>query len=186
MLLHFNDSRMSINMVDFTAALYDNCYCTGVDFRKDDPLSISQKCQYAVRATLELAKRYGQKPTSIGEIAASQAIPPRFLEVILNEMRQPGFVQSSRGIRGGYQLAKPPGEITIGQVIRFVDGTLEPVKCITEQGGKSSCSFKPGCALVEVWIQAQQAVERVYDSTTFELLVAREKELQRNEVDYTI
>jgi Rrf2 family protein len=177
---------MSINMIDFTTALYDNPYCDPVDFRKGKTLSISQKCQYAVRATLELAKRYGRKPTSIGEIAACQAIPPRFLEVILNEMRQPGFVQSQRGIRGGYQLARPPGEITVGQVIRFVDGTLEPVKCITDKEGKSSCPLRPRCALVEVWTQAQQAVEQVYDSTTFESLVAREKELQRNEVDYCI
>jgi Rrf2 family protein len=177
---------MSINMIDFLATFYDNCYRDNVDFRKGNPLSISQKCQYAVRATLELAKRYGHKPTSIGEIAACQVIPPRFLEVILNEMRQAGFVQSRRGIRGGYQLAKPPGQITVGQVIRFVDGTLEPVKCITEKEGKSSCPLRPRCALVEVWTLAQQAVEQVYDSTTFESLVAREKELQRNEVDFCI
>jgi Rrf2 family protein len=177
---------MSINMVDFCASFDDDCYRDDVDFRKGNPLSISQKCQYAVRATLELAKRYGRKPTSIGEIAACQAIPPRFLEVILNEMRQAGFVQSRRGIRGGYQLAKPPGEITVGQVVRFEDGTLEPVKCITDKEGKSSCPLRPRCALVEVWTQAQQAIEQVYDSITFEFLVAREKELQRNEVDYSI
>lgn len=177
---------MSINMIDFLAAVDDNRYCDSVDFRKGDTLSISQKCQYAVRATLELAKRHGQKPTSIGEIASCQAIPPRFLEVILNEMRQAGFVQSRRGIRGGYQLAKPPAEITVGQVIRFVDGTFEPVKCIGEEEGKSSCPLRPRCALVEIWTQAQQAVEKVYDSATFESLVAREKELQRNEVDYCI
>ena len=123
---------------------------------------------------------------SIGKIAATQAIPRRFLEVILNEMRQSGLVQSSRGARGGYQLAKPPGEITVGQIIRFVDGTMEPVKCMTEEEGKSSCPLKARCALVEVWTQAQHAVEQVYDSTTFETLVAREKELQRSEVDYCI
>ncbi len=101
-------------------------------------------------------------------------------------MRQGGFVLSRRGVRGGYQLARPPGEITVGQVIRFVDGTLEPVKCITEKESKSSCPLRARCALVEVWTHAQQAVEKVYDSTTFEALVAREKELQRNGVDYSI
>ena len=83
-------------------------------------------------------------------------------------------------------MAKPPGEITVGQVIRFVDGTFEPVKCIAEEGGKSSCPLRPCCALVEVWTQAQQAVEKVYDAVTLESLVAREKELQRNEADYCI
>lgn len=127
---------------------------------------------------MELAKRYGRKPTAIAEIAAAQEIPPRFLEVILNEMRQGGFVQSRRGVRGGYMLAKPPGKITIGQVIRFVDGTFEPVKCIDDQS-KPACPLRKGCALVEVWAAAKQAVEQVYDGADFATLVEREGELSR-------
>lgn len=147
-------------------------------------MNISQKCQYAVRATLELAKRHGRKPTAIAEIAAAQDIPPRFLEVILNEMRQGGFVQSRRGVRGGYLLAKLPREITVGQIIRFVDGNFEPVRCIDEQS-RSSCSLRRGCALIEVWTAAKQAVEKVYDNADFASLVEREKELARDG-DYSI
>jgi Rrf2 family protein len=134
---------------------------------------------------LELAKRYGRKPTVIGEIAAAQAIPPRFLEIILNEMRQGGFVQSRRGIRGGYMLAMPPVKITVGQIIRFVDGSFDPVQCITHEG-KSSCPKRARCALVEMWTKAGKAIEQVYDNVTFESLVERDKQLQRSDSDFCI
>ena len=67
-------------------------------------MNLSQKCQYAVRAIFELAKHYGRGPVAISQIAASQAIPQRFLENILNELRPTGLIESRRGIQGGYLL----------------------------------------------------------------------------------
>lgn len=149
-------------------------------------MGISQKCQYAVRAMLELSKRYGGGPMSISDIASKQAIPPRFLEVILNEMRQGRFVDSRRGVHGGFFLIKPPGEITVGQVIRFVDGSLEPVKCLGDRP-ESACPRKGQCALVEFWSKARQAVESVYDSSTFQDLLERDEALGRTKAgDYCI
>ena len=75
-------------------------------------MTISQKCQYAVRAILELARSFGKGPIKVARIAARQDIPPRFLEAILNELRQGGFVQSLRGAQGGYLLLIPPDQIT--------------------------------------------------------------------------
>src|ERR1035437_5528827 len=95
-------------------------------------MSISQKCQYAIRALLELAKRYGQAPVRSGEIAAKQAIPPRFLEHILTELKTSALVEARRGVHGGFQLALPPEELTVGKVIRIVDGPLDPVRCTKE------------------------------------------------------
>ena len=86
-------------------------------------MNLSQKCQYAVRAVLELARRYGQGPVAISQIAASQAIPQRFLENILNEIKPTGLIASRRGIQGGYQLAKDPAEVTVGEIIRLIDGS---------------------------------------------------------------
>ncbi|MCY2926958.1 MAG: Rrf2 family transcriptional regulator [Planctomycetota bacterium] len=94
-------------------------------------ISISQKCQYALRSLYELARRADDKPTSIGEIAAAQAIPPRFLELILNDLRQGKLVNSQRGVQGGYTLARSPADITVGDVVRLVEGPIEPVKCIS-------------------------------------------------------
>jgi Rrf2 family cysteine metabolism transcriptional repressor len=149
-------------------------------------VSVSQKCQYAVRAVLELAKRCGQGPVPISEIASKQAVPPRFLEIILNEMKQGGFVQSRRGVQGGYMLAMPPDKINVGQVIRFVDGPFDPVKCISEKAGKSACPLKTRCALVGLWVKAKHAIEEVYDSTTFQSLVEQEKALERASADFCI
>ncbi len=149
-------------------------------------MNLSQKCQYAVRAILELAKRYGQGPVTASEIASSQVIPQRFLEVILNELKPTGLIQSRRGVQGGYFLAGQPKGITIGQVIRLIDGPLEPVRCVGDHN-KPSCPLRDRCALIELWTAARKAVEEVYDGTNFQDLVEREHQLDRRAaVDYCI
>lgn len=144
-------------------------------------MSLSQKCQYAVRAVLELAKRHGAGPVTIGDIAAEQAIPGRFLEMILNELKQGGHVGSRRGIRGGYFLVTPPGQLSVGEIIRFIDGPLDPVKCVNIQDGKP-CRLKDSCALVGLWARAKSAVEDVYENTSFQDLVEAERTAQRKHV----
>ena len=110
-------------------------------------MNLSQKCQYAVRAVLELAKQYGQGPVPISQIAASQAIPQRFLENILNELKPTGLIESRRGIQGGYLLARDPATVSVGEVIRMIEGPLDPVKCIGDKNDPS-CSRRNGCAFV--------------------------------------
>ena len=141
-------------------------------------MNLSQKCQYAVRAVLELSKRYGQGPVAAAEIAANQAVPQRFLEIILNELKPMGLVDSRRGAQGGFYLAASPDKITVGKVIRLVDGPLEPVRCEEGHGGKC-CPLLGRCALTELWSEARQAVEAVYDSVTFQDLVERERNLEQ-------
>ena len=149
-------------------------------------MNISQKCQYAVRALLELAKRYGQPPVRSGEIAAQQAIPPRFLENILNELKTAGLVDARRGARGGFQLACKPKQLTVGRIIRLIEGPLDPVRCIRDRDS-ASCPLRDRCSLIDLWNEAKEAVEKVYDSATFEDLVNREKDLDRRGVaDYCI
>ena len=87
-------------------------------------MAITQKSKYALRATLELAVRFGQGPISIGEIAKAQAIPARFLEAILAQLKRAGLVESRRGNEGGYVLSRPPARISVGDVLRVVQGTL--------------------------------------------------------------
>jgi Rrf2 family cysteine metabolism transcriptional repressor len=149
-------------------------------------VNLSQKCQYAVRAILELAKHYGQGPVAISQIAASQAIPQRFLENILNELRPTGLIESRRGIQGGYLLARDPATISVGEIIRLVDGPLNPVKCIADTNGPR-CPLKDNCSLVHLWSKAKAAVEEVYDNASFRDLVEEEKALNRSTViDYCI
>ena len=79
-------------------------------------MQVSQKTRYALRAVFELAKRYGQGPVRISDIAEKQAIPPRFLEGILNQLRQAGLLRSVRGARGGYELAEQPARLSVGDI----------------------------------------------------------------------
>ncbi|HSV98711.1 MAG TPA: RrF2 family transcriptional regulator [Sedimentisphaerales bacterium] len=149
-------------------------------------MNLSQKCQYAVRAVLELAKQYGQGPVAISQIAANQAIPQRFLENILNEIRPTGLIDSRRGIQGGYLLARDPATITVGEVIRLVEGPLDPVKCITDQSGPC-CPLRESCALIHLWNRAKTAVEAVYDGVSFRDLIEQERELNKSAaINYSI
>ena len=131
---------------------------------------LSQKCQYGLRAIYELARREGREATPMAEIAEAQAIPPRFLEVILSQLRQGGFVLSRRGAEGGYLLARDPDELAVGEIIRYLEGPLGPVGCMV--GDTDDCALYGRCNFTGLWRRARDAVAEVYDSTTFADLVA--------------
>ncbi len=143
-------------------------------------MNLSQKCQYAVRSMIELAKNYGEGPLRISVIAEKQAIPARFLENILNELKSTGLIESRRGAQGGYILTKDPSEITVGDIIRLVDGPLDPVKC-TEDKNIPSCPLRSTCSLIDLWSRAKAAVEEVYDGATFQDLVEQEEKAMFSE-----
>ena len=136
-------------------------------------MNISQKCQYALRSVFELARRRQGGPVTVAEIAAAQAIPPRFLEVILVELRKAGFVKSRRGVHGGYQLAVLPQSLTVGTVIEFVDGPVAPVKCVADPSDVD-CALYGNCAFMPLWEQARDALATVYNGTTFQDLIEQE------------
>lgn len=149
-------------------------------------MQVSQKCQYAVRAIFELAKHYGQGPVRISDVAEAQAIPPRFLEVILGELKQGGFVESRRGKEGGYMLVRSPRELSAGDVIRFVEGPLGPVDCVSS-ATQDACALHDHCVFMPMWRRAQEAVEAVFDCTTFQDLIDEERRMRSEYVpSYTI
>ncbi len=146
--------------------------------------SISQKCRYALRALFELAKRQGQGYLSVPKIAEAQAIPPKFLEAILGQLRQAEIVLSRRGADGGYMLAGRPEGLTVGEVVRLIEGPIGPVGCV-DAGGSDECPFYGGCAFMDMWERVRDAVAGVYDTTTFrDLLEVEAKAL--NGADYSI
>lgn len=141
---------------------------------------VTQKCQYALRAIFELAKREGKGPVKIVEIAESQAIPPRFLENILNQLKQGGIVESRRGKEGGYLLARAARELTAGEIIRLIEGPIHAVDCTAGGGGSEErCTFHGDCVFLPMWERARQALESVYDGTTFADLLAEEERRSR-------
>lgn len=147
-----------------------------VDRKGKHTMRVSQKCQYAVRAVLHLARYHGGDPVKIGEIADAQGIPERFLEVILSELKSSGFVSSRRGRKGGYMLNTSPHKLTLGQVIRFVDGPLTPVSGLDEP--EPEPDFYGHWALRETWRQGRDALSAVYDEKTFAELLEDERAIR--------
>jgi Rrf2 family protein len=141
-------------------------------------IMVSQKCQYAIRAIFELAKRHGQGWARISDIAETQAIPLRFLEVILNQLRRAGFVQSRRGADGGYLLARRPDQVMVGEIIQFMEGPQVPVACMTG-GAAGECSLHGNCVFIGMWKRVEKALSDVYDQTSFQDLVEDEKKMRK-------
>lgn len=144
-------------------------------------MTLSQKCYYAIRAVFELAQAPAGRAVKIGEIAERQHIPVKFLEAILNGLKQGGFVESRRGAEGGYLLARPAGRLTVGDIVRFVEGPLHPVKCEAGRG----CAHAPSdCVFAPVWAEAERALAGVYDGVTFQDLVDRSR--RQPPIDFAI
>ena len=133
-----------------------------------------KKNQYALRAIFELAKHMDQGPVKISDIATAQSIPLRFLEVILNQLKASGIVDSKRGFYGGYFLVKPPNEVSVGDVLRFLHREQLPTDCIACVS-KTSCPFDGRCAFSSMWIRVKQAAFNIYDETSFQDLIDREQ-----------
>jgi Rrf2 family protein len=128
---------------------------------------VSTKGDYATRALQDLAIHYDQGPVQIEGIARRQGLPARYLEQVLLMLKRAGFLRSKRGVNGGYYLAKPPREITIGEVLQAVDGPVAPIFCVTA-GKRELCPKEGICALQDVWAEVRDAVSKVVDTTTLE------------------
>ena len=139
-------------------------------------MNISMKSRYAVRALTELA-RYEEtapgKPVPLGDIASEREMPLQFLEQVFAALRRAGIVRSRRGASGGYSLARPATEITVLDVVAALDGVPSPAECT-----QGLCERVDGCGASSVWIEAQQAVEKVLGGTTIGDLLTREDALR--------
>ncbi|MDP9393243.1 MAG: Rrf2 family transcriptional regulator [Actinomycetota bacterium] len=127
-------------------------------------MDISAKTDYAVRALLTLAE-HGGATVKVESLAAEQQLPRKFLEAILGDLRRAGVLRSQRGAEGGYTLARPAGEITLGQVMRAVDGPLAEVR-----GLRPDQTSYVGAArhLPDVWVAVRASLRCVLDETTLE------------------
>jgi Rrf2 family cysteine metabolism transcriptional repressor len=147
---------------------------------------ISTKCQYALRAVYELALSNHGGVMTIGDIAKAQRVPQRYLEGILNQLRKGGLLEAQRGRSGGYRLAKVADEITVGEVVRLIDGPIRAVVCV-EEARTTDCPMRDACVFLPTWQKVQQAIDQALDSTDFHHLVKLERETRREGCsNYTI
>jgi len=136
-------------------------------------MKISKKCQYALRAVFELAWRNTGKPVKTYSIADAQRMSPRFTEIILNELKHGGYVESRRGNTGGYLLARDAASLTVREVIEYIQGPISLVPEATEGG--ANAAFLGNEAFKELWEQVNNAVCEVCDGRTFADLVEFER-----------
>jgi Rrf2 family protein len=137
-------------------------------------MRLSTKGEYASRAMLELSLRHGGRPLHILEISTAQDIPARFLEQILLQLKRAGYLRSRKGPNGGYTLAKPPGEISVAEVIRVMDGPLAPIDCVSVTAPEV-CARERFCGLKGLWKETRDAVAGILEGTTFGDLAERTK-----------
>lgn len=129
---------------------------------------ISQRAKYALRALVALSRARPGEPLMISDISTAQAIPKKFLEQILLELKRAGLVDSRRGRAGGYVLLRPAGEITFGEVLRLIDGPIAPLPCLSKIAYRRcrDCADEGACEIRHVFARVAEATREVLDRTT--------------------
>jgi Rrf2 family cysteine metabolism transcriptional repressor len=130
-------------------------------------MRITAKGEYATQAVLYLALQYPGVLT-IHDIAQRHHIPLKYLEQILLELKRGGVLESKRGVNGGYTLARAPEQISVGEVLRIVDGAFAESSCIHNEAMGGVCVEGQSCGLKQTWRDVQGAVEKILFATSFE------------------
>ena len=132
-------------------------------------MKLSKKGEYALRALIDLgiAAMVGRRLVRVSEIAEKEKLSVKFLEQVMQQLREGGFVESERGKFGGYRLAKPARQIAIGQVIRLIDGPLAPIGCVSQTAYEPcSCPDEAHCGLRMLMIDVRNAITGILDRYT--------------------
>jgi Rrf2 family protein len=128
-------------------------------------MRISKRTDYALRALFTLVEHHGSGPIPIRELARRNDVPKRFLEHIMLDLKAQGWVKSLAGIRGGYVLAKAPTQITMGEIVRYFNGIIAPIECVSVSGYKK-CTQEPVCRFRRVFLDARNYVTQLMDQAT--------------------
>jgi Rrf2 family protein len=128
-------------------------------------MQLSMRTDYALRALFTLVEHFGGGPISIGELARRNDVPKRFLEHIMLDLKENGVVESITGKRGGYRLLRSPDRITMGEIVRYFDGYLAPLACVSITEYKP-CSQEKTCRFRPVFLEASRSVSRLMDQTS--------------------
>ena len=146
-------------------------------------MRISYKGDYALKAMLDLALHYDIELVTGHDLAKRIDAPVKFLEQVLLELRKGGFIESRRGNIGGYMLSRGPVKISVGEVVRYIDGPIEPIACINEK--YSNCLDVNRCVFKKLWNKVYEATTSIIDNVTFEAL-ASEVNVNKQALAYSI
>jgi Rrf2 family protein len=136
---------------------------------------LTRKGKYGLKAMIALTKEHGGGPVLIGDLAEQEAIPKKFLENILLALKHRGLVHSRKGPGGGYQLGRAPDEISVGDIIRALDGPLALVSCVSQTAYApcEECVTEKDCAVRRIFQQVRDQTAKILDGTTLKAAAAR-------------
>lgn len=137
-------------------------------------MKISTRGRYALRLMVDLALNDGDEYITIKSISKRQEISGKYLEQIITALSRAGFVKSTRGVRGGYKLARPAEEYTVGMILRLIEGSLVPVACMEDD--PNQCPRFGQCVTIDIWEQLNDAINSVVDHVTLADLVKKQRE----------
>jgi Rrf2 family protein len=140
-------------------------------------MRLSTKSRYGVRALFDIAYHSQGHPTQIKEISRREGITPRYLEQIFQKLKKAGMVKSIRGPKGGYYLSRAPEEILVGDIIRAMQESIEPVHCARTARGRKKCRRESKCVAQVVWREAGQRLREYLDSTSLDAMCKTAREM---------
>ena len=132
-------------------------------------MRLSTRGRYGLKAMYQLAMHYGEGPIPLKQIADKENLSENYLEQLVSQLRKEGLLTSVRGAQGGYMLAMPPEEITVGNVLRVLEGNLAPADCIIEED--YGCENEENCVTKLVWIKIKDSIDEVVDSITLQDMI---------------
>ncbi len=135
---------------------------------------ISKKCKYALKALVRLGQEFGGELVLTDEIARSEHIPKKFLELILLDLKHAGYVRSKQGTKGGYRLVRPPSEISLAEVYRLFDGAIALLPCVSQKFYEEcdDCPDVKKCRLKEVFIDIREKTYELLAGVTIQSLLS--------------
>jgi Rrf2 family protein len=146
-------------------------------------MKLSTRGRYGVRLMLDLALHYGEGPILLKDISKRQEISEKYLWQLINPLKTMGLISSTRGSHGGYVLAKSPGEISLKEIVRVLEGSLCLVDCVENP---SLCERSQTCTSRDIWSEASNQLSQMLESMTLDKMVARQKSKNREAMAYSI
>lgn len=142
--------------------------------RQNAGMRLSRRSEYGLRALVDLVRHGPDSPVPLATLARRNNLPPKFLEQIMASLKQAGIVRTTLGARGGYTVAGDPAEVSIGRVIRLLDGALAPLGCVSlRYYERCSCPDEATCALRDVMIDVRDNILAILDRESLAALAAR-------------
>lgn len=132
-------------------------------------MKLSKRGEYALRSLINLgiAAKVGRPLLRVSELAKAEDLPIKFLEQVMQQLREAGYVEAVRGKLGGYRLAKPAGEISVGQIVRLIDGPLAPIGCVSQSAYEPcNCPDEAHCGLRMLMLDVRNAIANILDRYT--------------------